>query len=324
MSHAPITCIGNAIVDVLAPVDEAFLTANGLARGAMTLIDTETAETLYAKMPPGKEASGGSGANTAAGIAGLGGGVRYFGRVADDQLGEVFRHDLVAAGVHYDVPFSNGGTPTARCLILVTPDGERTMNTYLGTSVDLGEAEVDYDAVSAAKLLYLEGYLWDSDTARPAMERAVQAVRGAGGRAAFTLSDGFCVDRHRDSFRELAAGGVDILFANADELTSLYETQDLAAALDAQRGKVDLAIVTRSAEGAVILAGDETIEIAAEPVDHVVDTTGAGDLFAAGVLAGLEAGRPLAECGRMGAVAAAEIISHYGARPEADLKALIS
>ncbi|MGB7404554.1 MAG: adenosine kinase, partial [Pacificimonas sp.] len=208
-------------------------------------------------------------------------------------------------------------------LILVTPNGERTMNTYLGTSVDLGAAEVDMDAVTAAKFLYLEGYLWDSDSARAVMQSAIEAVRGGGGRAAFTLSDGFCVDRHRDTFRPLAEGGVDVLFANEDEIKSLYEVDGLQAAIDAQRGKVGVAVITRSAKGAVILSGHDTIEVPAEAVDKVVDTTGAGDLFAAGFLAGLEQGRGLADCGRMGAVAAAEVISHYGARPQADLKALV-
>ncbi len=322
MPHAPIACIGNAIVDVIAPATDDFLSENSLAKGAMTLIDTDQAEALYARMPAGKESSGGSGANTAAGIAALGSGVRYIGRVADDQLGRVFQHDIRASGAHYDVPLAGGIVPTARCLILVTPDGERTMNTYLGTSVDLSEADVDYEAVAAARILYLEGYLWDSESARPAMERARDVVRQAGGRTAFTLSDGFCVDRHRDSFRELARGGVDILFANEDELKSLYETDDFDEAVAAQRGGAQIAAITRSAEGAVILFGDETITVPAEPVAKVVDTTGAGDLFAAGFLAGLEQRRDLTDCARLGAVAAAEIISHYGARPEADLKVL--
>ncbi|MBV7255819.1 adenosine kinase [Pacificimonas sp. WHA3] len=322
MPHAPIACIGNAIVDVIAPATDEFLTANNLVKGSMTLIDTAQAEALYAKMQPGREISGGSGANTAAGIAALGVGVRYVGRVADDQLGNVFQHDIRAGGVFYDTPMSSAGTPTARCLILVTPDGERTMHTFLGTSVDLGEADVDFEAAAAADLLYLEGYLWDSDSARPAMERARDLSRAAGKRTAFTLSDGFCVDRHRDSFRELAGGGVDIIFANEDELKSLYETDDFAAALDAQRGKVQIAAITRSDKGSVILAGDETIEVPAKAVASVVDTTGAGDLFASGFLAGLQQDRSLTDCARLGAMAAAEVISHYGARPEADLKAL--
>ncbi|MGB3722561.1 MAG: adenosine kinase [Pacificimonas sp.] len=322
MPNAPIACIGNAIVDVIAPTTDDFLTANELAKGGMMLIDTDQAEALYAKMAPGKESSGGSGANTAAGIAALGSGVRYIGRVADDQLGKVFQHDLRAAGALYDVPMASPDVPTARCLILVTPDGERTMNTYLGTSVDLGEADVDFEAVAAAKILYLEGYLWDSESARPAMERARDVLREAGGRVAFTLSDGFCVDRHRAGFRELAGGGVDILFANEDELKSLYETDDFDAAVAAQRGKVQIAAITRGDQGAVVLFGDDTISVPAEPVAKVVDTTGAGDLFAAGFLAGLEQRRDLKDCARLGAVAAAEVISHYGARPETDLKTL--
>lgn len=317
-----IVCIGNAIVDVIARAEDSFLAEHALTKGAMQLIDAEEAERLYAAMGPGREVSGGSGANTAAGIAALGGDVRFFGRVADDQLGEVFAHDIRAAGVAYDTPPAKDGLPTARCLILVTPDAERTMNTFLGASSDLGETDVDYDAVGRAGIAYLEGYLWDCDAAKAAMTKARDVVRQAGGRAAFTLSDAFCVERHRADFRDLAAGGVDVLFANEAELKSLYETGDFAAALDAQNGKCEIAIVTRSEKGAVVLHGGEAIEVPAVHVAEIVDTTGAGDLFAAGFLAGLTEGREMADCARLGAVAAAEIISHVGARPEADLKQL--
>ena len=319
---APLVCIGNAIVDVISNADDAFLAQNGLTKGTMRLIDAGEAERLYSEMGPGQESSGGSGANTAAGIAALGGEVRYAGRVADDQLGQVFTHDLRAAGVAYETQPASGGNPTARCLILVTPDAERTMSTFLGASANLDEDDVAYDAVAAAPITYLEGYLWDSESARAAMQRARDTARQGGGRVAFTLSDLFCVERHRDDFRALASGGVDIVFANEQELKALWETDSLDEALSAQQGKCDIAVITRSEKGAVVLHGGKAIEVPAERVEKVVDTTGAGDLFAAGFLAGLQEGRDLGACARLGAVAAAEVISHYGARPLADLKAL--
>ena len=322
MTASPIICIGNAIVDVIAKADDAFLAANDLTKGAMTLIDADQAETLYAKMAPGQESSGGSGANTAAGIAALGGSATFIGRVADDQLGRVFRHDITAAGVDFATPPSTSGVPTARCLILVTPDAERTMNTFLGTSAELDSGDVDYEAVKSASVTYLEGYLWDSPAARTAMETARDTARAAGQRVSFTLSDLFCVDRHRADFQALAGGGVDILFANEQELIGLYQTDSFEAAVAEQRGKCALAAITRSEKGAVILAGDEVIEVPARAVDAVVDTTGAGDLFAAGFLAGLQQGRSPADCALMGTVAAGEVISHFGARPQADLKRL--
>lgn len=321
---APIVCIGNAIVDVIARAEDDFLTHNRLEKGSMRLIDAEEAERLYAKMAAGQESSGGSGANTAAGIAALGGSTRFIGRVSDDQLGRVFQHDIRAAGVAYDTPFSTSEVPTARCLINVTPDAERTMCTFLGTSAELAEGDVDYDAIGTASIVYLEGYLWDAEAARAAMEKARDTVRTAGGRVSFTLSDLFCVDRHRSDFLALADGGVDILFANEQELKSLYETDDLGAALSAQEGRCELAVVTRGPLGAVVLNGSKRIEVPAQPVASVVDTTGAGDLFAAGFLAGLQQGRSPRDCALLGTVAAGEIISHYGARPLADLKALAS
>ncbi len=314
--------IGNAIVDVIAPADDAFLLQQQLDKGSMRLIDSAEAERLYALMPPGREVSGGSGANAAAGMAALGARVAFIGRVAGDQLGEVFRHDIRAAGVHFETPFADTGNPTARCLILVTPDAQRTMNTFLGASQDLTEADVDYGLVANAKLTYLEGYLWDPPAPRAAMAKALKVAHEAGRKVAFTLSDSFCVDRHGDDFRRLAGGEVDILFANEAEITALWSATDFDEAIRAQRGKLGIAVITRSEKGAVVLAGDETIVVPAEPAARVLDTTGAGDLFAAGFLSGLAQGRPLADCATLGAVAAAEVISHYGARPEADLKAL--
>ncbi len=315
--------IGNAIVDVIAPADEAFLTGQGFAKGAMRLIDADEATRIYGLMGPGREVSGGSGANAAVGIAMLGGRVAFVGRVADDQLGQVFAHDIRAAGVDYRTPFADTGNPTARCLIHVTPDGQRTMNTFLGASQDLTIHDVDYDRVAEARITYLEGYLWDPPAPRAAMNKALEVARNAGRKVAFTLSDAFCVERHRDDFQLLANGRIDVLFANEVEIKSLYQTDSFAAAVAAVRGKLPIAVITRSEKGAVVLTPDATYEIGAEPVAQVVDTTGAGDLFAAGFLAGFSAGRALPDCARMGAVAAAEIISHYGARPEADIKALM-
>ena len=319
---APIICIGNAIVDVIAKAEDSFLAENDMVKGSMRLIDAEEAEALYAKMAQGQESSGGSGANTAAGIAALGGAVHFIGRVAKDQLGEVFGHDIRAAGVSFGTPPSETGVPTARCLINVTPDAQRTMSTFLGTSAELDEGDVDYDAVKQAPITYLEGYLWDAEPARLAMEKARGAARQAGQRVSFTLSDTFCIDRHRKDFEALAGGGVDILFANENELKSLHQTEDFDTAAAAQRGKCEIAVITRSEKGAVVLTKDAVIEVPARPVEELVDTTGAGDLFAAGFLAGLQQGRSLHDCAVLGTVAAGEVISHFGARPQADLKAL--
>lgn len=316
--------IGNAIVDVISHADDAFISENGLAKGAMTLIDADQAEALYAKMGPGVEISGGSAANTIAGIAGLGGRTAYIGKVADDQLGAVFRHDIRAAGVAYDSAPIADGAPTARCLILVTPDAQRTMNTFLGASTELGPDDIDPALVARAQITYLEGYLWDKPAAKEAFVKAARLAGEAGRKVSLTLSDTFCVDRHRDSFLELIDGHIDILFGNEAELLALYQTDNFNAALEAVRGHCDIAVLTRSEKGSVVLEGPNVYEVPADPVAKVVDTTGAGDLFAAGFLFGVTQGRHLAECARIGSIAAAEIISHTGARAEADLQALVA
>ena len=315
--------IGNAIVDVVARADDAFLSRHDMHKGAMILVDAAAAEAIYAAMPPGEESSGGSAGNTCAVAAALGARVAYFGKVADDQLGGVFRHDMRAIGVHFPSIPLTGGAPTARCLILVTPDGQRTMNTFLGACVALDESDVDETLVAQAQVTYLEGYLFDPPAAQAAFRKAAAAAHAAGRQVALSLSDAFCVDRHRAAFRELVAGHVDILFANETEITSLYEENTFEAAAEAARRDVALAALTRSEAGSLLLRGAETVEIAAEPT-RVVDTTGAGDAYAAGFLAGLTSGQPLPVCGRMGSIAAAEVISHYGARPETDLRKLVA
>ena len=312
--------IGNAIVDVVAAVDDPFLSRHDMHKGAMMLIDAPTAESIYTAMPPARETSGGSAANTCAVAAILGSRVAYLGKVANDQLGAVFAHDIKASGVHFPSRPLRGGAPTARCMILVTPDGQRTMNTFLGACVTLGEEDVDAALVAASSVVYLEGYLFDPPAAQAAFYKAARAAHAAGRKVALSLSDPFCVDRHRAAFRALVRDEVDILFANEMEITSLYEENDFSSAVEASRRDVALAALTRSEAGSVIVHGSETIVIAAEPTT-VVDTTGAGDAYAAGFLSGLTGGQPLVDCGRLGSIAAAEIISHYGARPEADLRA---
>jgi fructokinase len=314
--------IGNAIVDVVARADDGFLSRHDMHKGAMILIDAPTADSIYAAMPPGQESSGGSAANTCAVAAGLGSRVAYIGKVADDQLGGAFRHDINAVGVHFPTAPLSGGAPTARCLILVSPDGQRTMNTFLGACVTLGESDVDPALVAASAITYLEGYLFDPPAAQAAFRKAAEAAHAAGRQVALSLSDAFCVNRHRTAFLDLVANHVDILFANETEITALYERNSFEEAAEAVRGKVALAALTRSEAGSLILRGDETIRVAAEPA-KVVDTTGAGDAYAAGFLAGLTTGKSLDLCGRMGSIAAAEIISHYGARPEQDLRKLM-
>jgi len=313
--------IGNAIVDVVARAEEAFLSKHAMHKGAMTLVDAETAEAIYAAMPPGQESSGGSVANSCAVAAGLGARVAYLGKVAADQLGGVFGHDIRSAGVFFPSAPLTGVVPTARCLILVTPDGQRTMNTFLGACVAFGEDDVDEALVADAAVTYLEGYLFDPPAAQAAFRKAAAAAHAAGRLVALSLSDAFCVDRHRAAFRDLVSGHVDILFANEAEVCSLYEANDFIAAAEAARQDVGLAALTRSEDGSVILYGDDTVTVPAVPT-QVLDTTGAGDAYAAGFLAGLTAKQPLAVCGRLGSIAAAEVISHYGARPEADLKKL--
>jgi fructokinase len=315
--------IGNAIVDVVARADDTFLSRHDMHKGAMILVDAAAAAAIYLAMPPGLESSGGSAANTCAVAAMLGARVAYIGKVADDQLGQVFRHDISAVKVHFPSTPVIGGSPTARCLILVTPDGQRTMNTFLGACVMLNEDDVDEALVAAAAVTYMEGYLFDPPAAQAAFRRAATAAHAAGRQVALSLSDAFCVNRHRDAFRSLVADHIDILFANETEITSLYEENTFEAAAEAARRDVDLAVLTRSEAGSLILRGAETVEIAAEPT-KVVDTTGAGDAYAAGFLAGLTSGRSLPVCGRMGSIAAAEVISHFGARPEADLRLLVA
>jgi sugar/nucleoside kinase (ribokinase family) len=315
--------IGNAIVDVLAHSEEEFLAREGLVKGTMTLIDAGRADALYRIMGPAIEASGGSAGNTMAGIASLGGAGAYIGKVRDDFLGQVYRHDITAAGVRFETPPATHGPGTARCLILVTPDGQRTMNTYLGACVELGPADIDPDVIAAAQVTYLEGYLFDPPQAQEAFRKAAAIAHSAGRRVALSLSDPFCVGRHRAAFRDLVHGHVDILFANEAEICSLYETDDFAAATAAVRGHVAIAALTRSAAGSVILAAGAAHPIAAAPVARVVDTTGAGDLYASGFLYGLIRALPLQVCGEIGSLCAAEIISHFGARPEVNLSELV-
>lgn len=323
MHEIDVVGIGNAIVDVLSHADDAFLDKHGLTKGGMMLIDDDRARSLYAAMGPGVEISGGSAANTMAGIAALGARAAFVGKVRDDQLGEVFAHDIRAIGVSFMTPPALEGASTGRCLILVTPDAQRTMNTFLGAGVGLTPEDINPHVIQAAQVTYLEGYLWDPENAKNAFRKAVEAAHAGGRKVALSLSDSFCVDRHRDEFRDLVEQ-VDILFANEAEILSLYEVDNFDAALQEVRRANTLAALTRSEKGSVILHGDEVHVIDAETGVTLVDTTGAGDLYAAGFLAGYTTGRTLAECGRMGSIAAAEAISHMGARPQADLKALVA
>ncbi|MBX6367750.1 MAG: adenosine kinase [Rhodospirillales bacterium] len=314
--------IGNAIVDVIAHADDAFLARQGLVKGTMTLIDERRAEALYAEMGPGIESSGGSAGNTMAGLASLGGRGAYVGKVRDDQLGAVFRHDITAIGVRFSTPAATSGPSTARCLILVTPDAQRTMNTYLGASVALGPEDIDEAEIAAAQVTYLEGYLFDPPHAKEAFRKAARAAHAAGRKVALTLSDPFCVERHRAEFRELLQNHVDLLFANEAEILSLFETESFAEAARQVRGMCEVAALTRSEKGSVVVAAHETHEIPAAKPEKLVDTTGAGDLYASGFLYGFTRGRDLAVCGRLGSLCAAEVISHFGARPEAPLARL--
>jgi sugar/nucleoside kinase (ribokinase family) len=320
-----VIAIGNAIVDVMAPCEEELIGELGLNKGGMTLVDTARAEELYAAMGPAKEISGGSAANTLAGMAALGAQCAFIGQVADDQLGAVFAHDIRAVGIDFDTPARSEEPPTARCLIFVTPDGERTMNTFLGASQFLPPAALDDETIASAAILYLEGYLWDPEEPRSAMRRAIEVARAAGRKVAFTASESFVIERHGDDFRALIdEGKIDILFVNEHELATLTGESDFEAGVAAVAGKVPVLVATRSASGAIALANGERAEVAADPIEKVVDTTGAGDLFAAGFLTGHARGESLERCLTMGAVCAAEVISHYGARPEADLAALVA
>lgn len=325
-AHYDVVAIGNAIVDVIARTDDAFIAQESLTKGSMQLLfSTDEAEALYAKMGPGREISGGSAANTIAGVAALGGKCGFIGQVADDQLGQVFAHDIQANGIRFDTAVRAGDPPTARCLILVTPDGQRTMNTFLGASQFLPAAAIDEEMIAAGEILYLEGYLWDPEEPRAAMRRAIQVAREAGRKVAFTLSDTFCISRHRDDFVDLIGrGDIDILFANEAEIMALVGTDDCEAAVAQVAPQVPLLVVTRSEKGALAIKDSARYSVPAQPIDEVIDTTGAGDLFAAGFLAGQTQGRSVEDSLTMGAICAAEVISHYGARPEADLKALVA
>jgi sugar/nucleoside kinase (ribokinase family) len=311
--------IGNAIVDVLAYADDALIAELQLARGAMTLIDEARMEFLYERLGPAREVSGGSCANTMAAIAALGGKAAYIGRVRDDQMGAVFAHDIRAAGVIFRNPPSPSGPATARSLIFVTPDAQRTMNTYLGACVELTPQDVDEDLVASSKVTYLEGYLWDRPEAKAACMKAAEIAHASGGEIALTLSDSFCVDRWRAEFRDLIASHIDVLFANESEIASLYEVADFDVALERVRADVQCAALTRSARGSVVIRGDEMHAIDAVPPDRILDTTGAGDLYAAGFLRGITAGLDLASSGRLASTCAARIIEQYGARAEQPL-----
>jgi sugar/nucleoside kinase (ribokinase family) len=318
-----VLCIGNAIVDVISDTTDAFLDREGLTKGSMRLIDAEEAKRLYSHMGPAREISGGSAANTAAGVAAFGSRAGFIGQVAPDQLGEFYRHDLTAAGVEFTTPATDFGVPTARSMVLVTPDGHRTMNTFLGAAQHLPPQALDEDQIASAAILYLEGYLWDPEVPRNAMVRAIDVSREAGRRVAFTLSDTFCVDRHRDGFTKLIdEGRIDILFANEAEILAMGGVPHLETAIGSIKDKVGTLVVTRSEHGALATQRGERAQVSAEPIKELVDTTGAGDLFAAGFLTGQARGLSLEQSLKLGAIAAAEVIQHYGARPEAGLKVL--
>jgi len=315
--------IGNAIVDVMSKEDDDFISTMELTKGAMVLIDDDRAIELYGAMSDTTEASGGSAANTMAGIASFGGQAGFIGKVHDDHLGQVFRSDMQATGVRFDVAPATEGPRTGRSMIVVTPDAQRTMNTSLGAATTLYPEDIDTAAVAASSVLFCEGYIWDVDVTKQAIRVAIDAAKAAGRRVSFTLSDTFCITRHFDEWHELLDGSIDILFGNTDELATLTGTDDFDAGIEAIRGRAEIACITRSELGSLILTADETIEVPAVPVDSVVDTTGAGDQYAAGVLFGITSGRSLAEAGRLGSAAAAEVISHLGARPLVPLSSFL-
>ena len=315
--------IGNALVDVLSHEGEAFLARQGMVKGTMQLIDEAGARRLYDAMGPGIEMSGGSAANTIVGVASFGGRAHYVGKVRNDQLGEVFAHDLRSTGVEYDTPAATSGPSTGRCLIVVTPDAQRTMGTFLGASVQLSPADVDAELIARGKILYLEGYLFDPPQAQEAFRAAARIAHERGRTVSLTLSDPFCVERHRRAFLELVEGHVDVLFANEAEICSLYQVDAFDAAVQRVRRHCAIAVLTRSARGSVVVSGEQLHVIDAHPIDALVDTTGAGDLYAAGFLFGLSRGLDLASCGRLGSAAAAEVISHVGARPQIPLAKLV-
>lgn len=315
-----ILAIGNAIVDVISDCDDALLETLDLRKGTMRLVTAEESAALHRHAGHGQKVSGGSAANTAVGVAALGGSAAFVGRVSDDPLGHAFADDIRAAGVAFETPYAGAGRPTGCCMVFVTPDAERTMATYLGSCQELGPEDIDEARVAEAKITYFEGYLWGGETTVPALRRAFAAAKKAERRVAFAVSDASCVEAHRADFFDLLAQEADIVFANAREAAALFETDDMQAIVDGFAATGRLAVVTRSEKGAIIVEGDRRVEVAAVPT-KVVDTTGAGDLFAAGFLTGLAHGRPLAECGALGAVAASEVIGHFGARPQADFRA---
>ena len=321
MSQFDVLCIGNAIVDIIARCDEGFLVDNGIIKGAMNLIDADRAELLYRRMGPAIEASGGSAGNTAAGIASFGGRSAYFGKIAGDGLGDIYRHDIRAQGVAFDTQPLDGPPPTARSMIFVTPDGERSMNTYLGACVELGPEDVEEGKAKGAKVTYFEGYLWDPPRAKEAIRLTAAHAHAAGREVSMTLSASFCVDRYRDEFLDLMRSGtVDIVFANESELKALYQTSSWRDGLAAIRKDCKLAAITRSEKGSVIVRGDETVDIRATTISKLVDTTGAGDLYAAGFLFGYTAGLPLETCGNLGSLAAGLVIQQIGPRPRENLR----
>ena len=315
--------IGNALVDVIAHAGEDFIDEHALVKGSMTLVDTDRAVQLYAALGSAVEMSGGSAANTAVGVASLGGRAAYIGKVSQDDLGAVFGHDLRAVGVQFRPGEPDPATPTGRCIIVVTPDAERTMNTYLGVSSLLCATDIDEETVAAGAVLYMEGYLFDRDEAKAAFRRAASIAHAHGRQVSLTLSDSFCVDRHRADFRALVTDEVDVLFGNSDELLSLYEVDTLDEAIERVRADCTLAVITTGPKGCMIVTADEVLDEPAEPVDRVLDTTGAGDLFAAGFLYGYTRSLSLTQCARIGSIAAAEVISHVGPRPLVALKTLI-
>jgi len=314
--------LGNAIMDVIAAVDDGFLLQHGIAKGAMTLIDEFRAQELHKALGKSVQEAGGSAANTMAGLASLGARAMFLGKVRDDALGARFGESLKSLGVDFTTAPAAGGSPTASSMIAVTPDGQRSMNTYLGACREMTPADVDECEIAQAGILYIEGYLWDADAAKEASRKAIRAAKKAGAKVALSLSDSFCVGRFRDEFLDLMKRDLDILFANEDEAKSLFETEDFAVVVEKMKAWGKLAVITRSAQGCVVIQGGEHYAVPAYPVAKVADTTGAGDLFAAGFLYGLTRGKSLTDCGRLGGLAAAEVISHYGARPETSLKQL--
>jgi len=324
MAEYDLVGIGNALVDVLATVDNSFLEGQALDKGAMTLVDTDRAAAIYDKMPPAQEVSGGSCGNTMAGFASLGGTGAFIGKVRDDQLGNVFRHDMQAIGVDFTTPAASDGPATGSCLVLITPDAQRTMCTNLGAATHLGPGDIDRNVIQAAKVVYMEGYLFDPPEAQKAFVEAADAAHEAGRKVALTLSDPFCVDRHRHSFQMLVQDHTDILFGNEEEIKSLYQVDDFDKALQHVRGHCEIACLTRSSKGSVVLSGEELHIIDPRPLEKVVDTTGAGDQYAAGFLYGYTQGMDLRRSGQIATLTATEIISHVGARPEVNLAELVA